>query len=589
LDADSDWLDTLGWSISTNGQILESGALASKSVSLVAGQSYELRIVAGDEIGTFSMGWNLQDDSSGGGGKGGTTAVTEIGPVDYWQNTVNAGSAYRVQATQDGMFSVLWQNADSQAGQLSMNPVGGAVVNDATWENGGLRLDVQATAGQWFDLRLPRASGDQGELSIANVLSQTGKQLHLDGTSQNDMIAVNSQNGLSVSIGTIDYRFAAGQINNLEIDSSSGSDKLVLVGSSQADSITLRAGLTEFENNQLTIRAVGTEEVTFHGNGGADSASLYDTDGDDTLTLRPFSAEMVGPGYKFNVTDVDRIFIHATAGGQDVGNIYDSVGDDRLSVRPQFSSVTGPGYYNYISGIERLYAYGTAGGRDVAELYDSRGNDRFSTNGDAASIVGPGFSSYTKFFEQVKVHATAGGQDVAALYGSGQQTQWQRGSDFVSFSEDTWSREARGFERVDAFLNGQAHSMAMSGLILSEHNALDSDVVDANSTNAATSACPAIGAPTQSWSTAFSQQNYDLSVGSHVNHDPSDANAVLAKSVAHDLDTQIEHRLLIESEELRSLFADRLDLPEEPLLANPVLERALLDEVFSLHQDDGFF
>ena len=469
LDANSDWLDSLGWSINSNGQSLQTGALEAKAVSLVAGQTYELRVTAGDEIGTFALGWTFQADQSGSGGTSdngsGDTSFnpTQLGPVDYWQRNVNAGSAYRMQATEDGMFSVLWKNADSPTGQLSLTPIGGTALVDSTWEGGALRLDTPVKAGQWLDLRLPGVSQDQGELSIANVLSQSGNHLKLDGTANGDTIAVDTNNGLSVAIGSINYRFAAGQISSLEIDTDSGSDQLIVNGSSQAENVTLKTGVASIENSQLTIRAVGAEAVSFNGAGGADVASLYDTNGDDALSLRPLQAEMSGAGFQFNITDVDRIFIHATAGGQDIGYIYDSAGDDRLSVRPQFSSITGPSYYNYISGIERLYAYSTAGGNDVAELYDSAGNDRFSTSGDAASVVGPGFSSYTKFFEQVNVYATSGGNDVAALYGSSKQTQWQRGSDFVSFNEDSWNREARGFERVDAFVAGQSLALPIPG------------------------------------------------------------------------------------------------------------------------------
>jgi hypothetical protein len=600
LDANSDWLDSLDWTISSNGHNIESGALAAKAVSLVAGQTYELRVTAGDEIGPYNLGWTFQADTSGGdsgsnggGSGGGSVAPTLIGPVDYWQNTVNAGGTYRLQATEDGIFSVLWKNADSQSGQISLTLVGGATLGDATWEGGALRLDAQAKAGQWFDLRLPGVSSDQGDLSIANVLSQSGNQLQLDGTEHSDMIAISANNGLSVSIGTIDYRFAAGQISNLEIESGAGSDKLAITGSSQADSITLRAGVANFENNQLTIRAVGSEEVMFNGNGGADSAYLFDTDGDDTLSLRPFRAEMVGAGYKFNVTDVDRIFIHATSGGQDVGYIYDSAGDDHLSVRPQFSSISGPGYFNYISGIERLYAYGTAGGRDVAELYDSIGNDRFTTNGDAASIVGPGFSSYTKFFEQVNVYATSGGHDVAALYGSSQLTQWQRGSDFVSFNEETWSREARGFEKVDAFVDGQTHALAINGWRVADTTATNAAPVnrlgtapegDANNdfANLPPSTCPATESINHAWSAVFSHPDYEP------DNDTVKTNASVVPLVAGDFGSQIEHQLLSDLEEIQDWVAARLDLPEESLLSNPNLERALLDEIFRLHGDDRF-
>lgn len=586
FDANSDWLDSLGWSLSSNGQSVQTGGLDPKSISLVAGQTYEFRITAGDEIGPFSLGWNFQAADSGGGGSNGGAAngsstPTQLGSIDFWQNNVNAGSAYRVQAVEDGIFTVQWRNPDSASGQLTLTPVGGNALTDATWDNGTLRLDAPAKAGQWFDLRLPGVGSDQGELSIANLLSQSGSHLQLNGTANGDTIAVDTSNGLSLSIGSIDYRFAAGQISDIDIDYGAGGDKLLITGSSQADSITLRTGDAQFENSQLKIHAVGVEEVSFNGGGGADSAIMFDTDGDDTIIVKPLQAEMVGAGYKFSATDVERVFIHATAGGQDIGNIYDSVGDDRLSVRPQFSSITGPGYYNYISGIERLYAYATAGGHDEAQLYDSAGNDRFTTSGDAASLVGPNFSSYTKYFEQVDVYATAGGYDTASLYGSSQQTQWQRGADFVSFSEATWDREARGFERVDAFVAGQTFALAMNGMSLVDSTPMYGTSVstfDVDTDNSAMFACPSVASLGPGGSAGLSQLLQTHS-------DWTLANGIALEPISSELDTQFEGQLLADMIEWEN---ERLDLPEETLLSNPAIERVLLDEIFRLHDEDRF-
>ena len=121
LDADSNWLDSLSWSISSGGQSFESGALAAKTISLVGGQTYELRVSADDEIGPYKLGFSFTtngSDGESGGGSGGTTP-TQIGAVDYWSGNVNAGGTFRAQATDDGTFSVLWKNPDSALGQLA--------------------------------------------------------------------------------------------------------------------------------------------------------------------------------------------------------------------------------------------------------------------------------------------------------------------------------------------------------------------------------------------------------------------------------------------------------------------------------------
>ena len=629
FDADSNWLDSLGWSITSGGQTIDSGALSAKSISLISGQSYEIRVGADDEIGTYRLSWNFQANANDGSGEnGGTTTPTQLGSVDYWQKTVQSGGSFRAQATQDGTFTVQWNNADAPQGQMSLTPVGGTTVVDSTWESGMLRLDVQAKAGQWFDIRLPGISSDQGELSIANVLLQSGKQLHFDGTANQDYVSVNLQNGLSLSIGNVNYNFAAGQIDSVEMDAGGSADRLVIVGSAQADELQLNPGLAKLSNAQLIMRAVGFEEIEFNGNGGADSAILYDSAGDDTLTLRPFQATMVGAGYKFSVTDTDRIFIHATSGGVDVGYVYDSANDDRLTVRPQFSSMSGAGYFNYISGVERLYAYGTAGGYDIADIYDSSGNDRFVTSGESASITGPGFASFTKFFEKVNAYATAGGNDSASLYGSSQATQWFRGADFVSFGESPWVREARGFEAVDTFVAGQIHSLSAFQLNVASLNAQalaavgEADVesiavvspvdpVAANeslvkATDGQASsfelAFPTVDLRGGGWNIAASR-SLGMHADGHMFENLHQLESFVADALSNDITNEltegpagrsahgveVESLLLDELSDTQAWMADQLELPEERLMTDRLLERKLLDQIFSLHDEDSLF
>ncbi len=489
LDADSDWADSLRWTVSTQGQTLGSGDLRAADLKLLAGQSYELRVESPHNIGPFQLNWTFQADPQGTSPS--PSVTTDIGAVSYWENEIPAGQTYRAQATQDGIFSVLWQNPDAQTGALRVLNGASTLATDTTWEGGELRVDIQARAGQWFDIQMPGNNGDRGELAIANVVTKIGTTLQVNGTSESDVYKLNLKNGVDVAIGEMHYRYAAGQIQNLQIDGRVGNDQIQITGSSAAESVKMTPTQTTLESNQLNVRIQAVEQVALSGGGGADGVYLYDTDTDDQLVSRPRQAEMTGAGYKYSVTDVDRIFIHATAGGQDIAYLYDSAGDDRLSVRPQFTSLTGAGYFNYISGFERVYAYGNAGGFDTADIYDSQNNDRFSTSGDAASITGPGFASYTKFFEQVNAYATAGGQDVAMLYGSSKSTQWQQGADFINFRESTWSREARGFQSVETYVSGQPISLAVNSLSASAASpttALASNLIVAAAVAASSSA-----------------------------------------------------------------------------------------------------
>ncbi|MCA9134731.1 MAG: hypothetical protein KDA45_16300, partial [Planctomycetales bacterium] len=306
---------------------------------------------------------------------------------------------------------------------------------------------------------------------------------------------------------------------------------------------------------ELVVNSV--EQIAYDSGGGPDRVYLYDSDGDDTLTARPRSAELVGVGYRFEVTEVSRIYVHATGGGQDYAYLYDSQGDDRLSVRPQFSSLSGDGYFNYVRGFERVYAYATGGGQDRADLYDSSGDDRFATSGASASVVGPGFSSFTRSFESVYAHSS-GGSDLATLYGASAQTQWQQGSDFIRFREGDLSREARGFQSVETFVAGQPQRLGESLASLGEGQA------------------PLLStANTSPWLTPVGWASQD--VERPLAEEPAVAQPLHGPAAHPNL---AELGVLRQTDELSAWLQTRLALPEEPLLNDPLLEHSLLDEIF---------
>ncbi len=606
LDADSAWLSSLRWSVqSVSGQELSSGGLDPASVALDAGQTYNLVIKSSHEIGSFHFDFNFSPQgtgSSGGSGNGGaasppTGVALDLGTIDYHEQTLAAGKHLRVQASHNGVFTVQWTNQDAQFGNLAVFNASGPTATDTTWENGSLRLDMDVRAGQWLDIQLPSGSSatDTGELVLANVLSRTGASLHVQGTLQSDDLILGLQNGLSLKFGQIEYAYPAGSIAHLSIDAHGGNDHIDITGSARSDKVDLRPTGSTIENTEIVIGVTSVEQVDYRSGGGADRIYLYDSDGDDTLNARPRSAELVGVGYRFGVRDVERIFIHATGGGQDFAYLYDSSADDRLSVRPQFSSMSGSGYFNYVRGFERVYAYANAGGNDTADLYDSSGNDRFSTSGTSASIVGPGFSSFTRAFEQVNALADSGGTDIATLYGTNQQTQWQQGSDFVRFRESGFSREARGFHTVETFVAGQAQRLGSASI-----EAVDPAFL---STAEPTSMPPSPDGSSQDASPAYASPAYASPLLTTF-HDTTalcptsqfSAGQATYSTVEDDPDLVLQRfesqaacqslpelRVLKEVRTIADWLSERLQLPEENLLADPEQELAMLDEIFSRH------
>ncbi len=286
-----------------------------------------------------------------------------------------------------------------------------------------------------------------------------------DGSSESDRIELDFRDGLQLRVNGVTYRFdTAGDDAPLVIDVGGGDDSLHVIGSENAERLILHAAgdaTSVISTNSLQVELRGFENVAFHGGGGPDRASLFDSSGSDTLTSHPTQATLKGIGFQFDVVDVPRIYVHGTAGGNDTAFLHDSEGDDALAVRPQFTSLRGNGAFQLAYGFERIYAYAAAGGVDSAELNDSAGDDTMSISPGRSSIAGPGYHVSARGFESTVGNAIAGGDDIARLYADEASSRWNATEDMVQWTgQDNALRIARGFERTLAFENFEPIDLA---------------------------------------------------------------------------------------------------------------------------------
>ncbi|GIW98270.1 MAG: hypothetical protein KatS3mg111_1603 [Pirellulaceae bacterium] len=453
IDADSEWAEGLNWTLYSNDHGLIGSSDNSQPIALTAGQSYTL-VVTANTIGPATIDLEYAPAESSSATEMPSVPAIDLGAIDFQDLSLQAGQVYAVTATRSGMMTIQWQDADPAGGSLMVRSGDQQLHTIGTWSADGLRWDGVVTAGERVEFFLPPSADSRGQLVVANLLELSSNSATLHGTSAGDAFRLDLQNSQATVQG-ITYRLEDLGISSLTLAGGMSNDRLEVVGSSQADVVNLRPTESDIASATLQISTREVEQVRFVGGGGPDRVYLYDSDTNDTLRIAPRQAELIGVGYRFDVLDVDRIFVHATGAGEDHAFFTDSPGNDRFSARPQFSSMQGDGYFNYVRGFERVYAYATAGGHDTVQFWDSPGDDRFLTSGTTASMVGPGFSSFSRGFDVVAAQAGSGGHDTAALYGSGDRTQWQEGSDFVSFREEGFLREARRFAEISLFVDGQ--------------------------------------------------------------------------------------------------------------------------------------
>ncbi len=313
-------------------------------------------------------------------------------------------------------------------------------------------IDLEAATTFTFEANIPDSIPEEVPPPATNAPTD-----HYDGSNGSESVTLDFTNGVFLSVGSASYRLdlATGQAPFV-IDALGGSDTLTIIGSSSIERLVLRPTESS-EPSQLTTPAGqfelrGFEQVDFRGGGGSDRAVLYDSRGNDTLTSGPSQATLTGVGFRFDVSAVPRIYVHATAGGDDAAFLHDSAGDDALSVRPQFTSLKGDNTFQLAYGFERVFAYAEAGGNDTAELFDSAGDDTMSISSGRALISSEGYQVSTRGFESVVGIASDSGNDIARIYADAAGNEWHSSDDLVQWTGQSGNvRIARGFERTEAF------------------------------------------------------------------------------------------------------------------------------------------
>jgi hypothetical protein len=223
--------------------------------------------------------------------------------------------------------------------------------------------------------------------------------------------------------------------------------------------------------------------VAYSTNGGSDTAYFYDSPGNDTFTAyadynktgKPFATMTgtYGGGFANSATGFATNVAYSTNGGSDTASFYDSPGNDTFvaygdyngagKTFAELSGTYGGGYADSANGFATNVAYAVNGGSDTASFYDSPGNDTFSAYADYlasgkeyASMTGAyggGFANSASGFSTMDGYSTNGGSDTANLYDSpGNDTLYTDLAIAQLYGNSGgYSEQASGFSIVNAF------------------------------------------------------------------------------------------------------------------------------------------
>ena len=424
--------------------VTEDGSL---QFAVVQGQAYTFAVGTDQGIGYYDIDAAIE--------------VTAPKAIDWGAVTLNhfrdvelAGESwFELTAVRNGILTVETTYATS-AGDVTLEVYDSSdnllASGDST--DLGQRLDVSATAGQRFTLKVS-GSNDRADFRVTNLVSVFDGEAHVYGTAGDDVFAFVAGSTHHVTVNDVEYRFEASEVSDVHLHGEGGADVVQLTGTAGADVAHVRVGSAELSGSGYRASAEGIQTITVVGGGGADRAEMYDSAGDDVLTATPTTATLVGESFHNSVEGFSRVNVHATSGGDDVAKFFDSAGSDRFYgnyAQSGKSWLTGADFFNQASGFDRNEVHAVAGGNDLAYLWGSAGNDHYEGGPEGVEFRGDGFHQQLVGFDNVRAFA-GGGFDTAVFHDTvGNDTIVMRQGNAYMHG-GTFRQSAKGFQQVQAY------------------------------------------------------------------------------------------------------------------------------------------
>ena len=355
---------------------------------------------------------------------GSDVAVASLGATQtgQWQYSLDNGATWLGFGVPSSASARLLRATDRVRFLPSSDYAGGATLTYRSWDGTG------GTAGGVADLTGGTGTGTAygATLNTAAVVETTfrlrGNRLDVTGTAGNEAYEVVAGLSSRLSINGTLYSFPVG-VRTLAITGLAGTDSLSVLGSTAAEVATLLSDAGRFAGPGYNVDWAGIEIVYTYGQGGIDSASLYDSAGNDTFGANPNYAYLQTPSTIKWAVGFDVVYGYSVVGGSDAAFLFDSAGSETLGTNPDYGYLLGANFALWGVGFEALYGYSSGGG-DAAYLFDSAGNDVFGARPEYAYLQGSSNICWAVGFANVNAYSLAGGTDGAYLYDSAGDDQF---------------------------------------------------------------------------------------------------------------------------------------------------------------------
>ncbi len=282
------------------------------------------------------------------------------------------------------------------------------------------RVDLPAEGAEPFYLSLS-GTGQNTTLTIANLVTTANTEVHVFGTDGTDHFEFAPTGSHLVTINDIEYHFSETLYDAIVFDGGTGNDTATLTGGPDDEIARFFPDHGTFCENGFLVTVNGVTAIAAHGGGGADSAFMYDSPGDDEFISRKGYGKLSGDGFVLETFDFMYNYGYATTadGGTDIARMEDTPTADKFKFdwpKPGqfFGKMYGGGvYYNRAKNFEQITATMTDG-KNTVRLFDSEGNDTLYGQKDKSRMIGSGYDVTVSGYDSLIAYASIG-NDIARL------------------------------------------------------------------------------------------------------------------------------------------------------------------------------
>ena len=314
------------------------------------------------------------------------------------------------------------------------------------------RIDLNVTAGSTLQIRIRAIDGtiSNATVQVTNLVRQEGKNILIVGTEDDDNIIYSAGSVHSVEINGAKYTFHADGVSSVHIDSGSGNDRVLLVGSGAAERVDMTGSETVFSSNSWRITVTGAETVSVDGNGGQDSFWFHGIEKNENLTVQTDRISVISEKFYAEIRNFKNVYAFS-GGGQDTVVLYDSAGNDTLTVNESYAVFNSSGVNSQFYDFASLVAHATNGGHDTVTFTDTRGDDQFIGNAQSMKRLSGNQYAEANGFEQVNLVSFYNqGNDAVQLEDSTGDDTLVMSQHNVVLSGEYYSISVRGFDHVHA-------------------------------------------------------------------------------------------------------------------------------------------